>query len=201
MKLLEIIPGPDTLPEIVKFMAEFGERVLGKGIVYCKDTPNFIANRIGMYGMMRTMQLMLESGYSIEEVDAITGPPLGHPRSASFRTGDLAGVDTLVHVCENVYESVPGDESREVFRVPKFVKDLVAEGRLGNKTGGGFYKESKDAEGKKIFLVRDTKTGKDRVPDKVKIESLDVAKILTTPRTGSAPRSTPTTGPVSLPGR
>jgi len=178
MKLLEIIPGPDTLAEIVKFMAEFGERVLGKGIVYCKDTPNFIANRVGMYGMMRTMQLMLENGYSIEEVDAITGPPLGHPRSASFRTGDLAGIDTLVHVCENVYESVPNDESREIFRVPKFVNDLVAEGRLGNKTGGGFYKESKDAEGKKIFLVRDTKTGKDRAPDKVKIESLDVAKNL-----------------------
>ena len=178
MKLLEIIPGPDTLAEVVEFMAEFGERVLGKGIVYCKDTPNFIGNRIGVYGMMRTMHLMLENGYSIEEVDAITGPPLGHPRSASFRTGDLAGLDTLVHVCENVYESVPGDESREVFRVPKFVKDLVAEGRLGNKTGGGFYKESKDAEGKKIFLVRDPKTGQDRPPDKVKIDSLDVAKNL-----------------------
>jgi 3-hydroxyacyl-CoA dehydrogenase len=181
MKLLEIIPGPDTLADVVVFMAEFGERVLGKGIVYCKDTPNFIGNRIGVYGMMRTMHLMLEHGYSIDEVDAITGPPLGHPRSASFRTGDLAGLDTLVHVCENVYESVPNDESREVFRVPQFVNDLVAEGRLGNKTGGGFYKESKDAEGKKAFLVRDPKSGKDRPVGKIKIASLDAAKNLDDP--------------------
>ncbi len=181
MKLLEIIPGPETLPEVVAFMAEFGERVLGKGIVYCKDTPNFIGNRIGVYGMMRTMHLMLEQGYSIDEVDAITGPPLGHPRSASFRTGDLAGLDTLVHVCENVYESVPGDESRDVFRVPQFVKDLVAQGRLGNKTGGGFYKEAKDAQGQRVFLVRDPKTGQDRPSEKVKIPSLDAAKNLDDP--------------------
>jgi 3-hydroxyacyl-CoA dehydrogenase len=181
MKLLEIIPGPDTLTDVVEFMAEFGERVLGKGIVYCKDTPNFIGNRIGVYGMLQTMHLMLENGYSIDEVDAITGPPLGHPRSASFRTGDLAGLDTLVHVSENVYESVPNDESREVFRVPQFVKDLVAEGRLGNKTGGGFYKESKDAHGKRVFLVRDPKTGQDRPPEKVNIDSLDTAKNLEDP--------------------
>ncbi len=181
MKLLEIIPGPDTGAEVVEFMAEFGERVLGKGIVYCKDTPNFIGNRIGVYGMLQTMHLMLEKGYSVEEVDAITGPPLGHPRSASFRTGDLAGLDTLVHVCENVYESVPGDESREGFRVPQFVKDLVAEGRLGNKTGGGFYRESKDAEGNRIFLVRDPKSGQDRPAEKVKIDSLNLAKNLDDP--------------------
>lgn len=181
MKLLEIIPGPDTTTEVVEFMAEFGERVLGKGIVYCKDTPNFIGNRIGVYGMLRTMHLMLENGYSIEEVDAITGPPLGHPRSASFRTADLAGLDTLVHVCENVYESVPEDEAREVFRVPPFVKTLVAEGRLGSKTRGGFYKESRDPQGKRVFLVRDPKSGEDRPSEKVKIDSVAAAKNLDDP--------------------
>ena len=110
MKLLEIVPNPDTLPEVVEILAEACERVLGKGIVYAKDTPNFVANRIGVYSMLHVIQTMIDLGLSIEAVDALTGPVIGHPKSASFRTADLDGLDTLVHVAENVYEGSPNDE-------------------------------------------------------------------------------------------
>lgn len=143
MRLLEIIPTSETLPEVVRTMAEFGERVLGKGIVYCKDRPNFIANRIGVFAMMAAMRAMIEGNYTIEEVDQLTGPATGKPKSATFRTGDIVGIDTLVHVANNLYDAVPDDEKREMFVVPSFVRKMVGMNMLGDKTKQGFYKKAK----------------------------------------------------------
>jgi len=180
MKLLEIIPLPETLPEVVKFMADFGERVLGKGIVYAKDSPNFIANRIGIFGMLNLMKIMAEEGLTIEEADAITGPPMGRPKSAAFGTTDLVGLDTFAHVAKNLYENAPNDEMREVFKVPDFVQKMLDKKWLGNKTGQGFYKRIKTEAGKEK-LVLDYKTLEYRPTQKVKYPSLDAAKAASTP--------------------
>ena len=176
MKLLEIIPHAGTDPEVACSMAEFGERVLGKGIVWCKDTPNFVANRIGCFGMIRTMQLMDEMGYSIEEVDKITGPALARPSSASFRTADLAGIDTFFHVCNNMVEAASDEEEKEAFRPTPLLTRLFEEKRLGDKTGGGFFKKSRDASGKRVILAVDPSTGDYRPAEKVEIESLKAAR-------------------------
>jgi len=175
MKLLEIIALPETLPEVVKFMADFGERVLGKGIVYAKDTPNFIANRIGIFGMLYLMKTMVEDGYSIEEVDAITGPAMGRPKSASFGTTDLVGLDTFAHVAKNIYENVTQDEMREVFKIPDFVLKMIEKNWLGNKTGQGFYKRVKSEAGKEK-LVLDYQTMEYRPSQKIQYPSLDSAR-------------------------
>ena len=180
MKLLEIIPLPETLPEVVKFMADFGERVLGKGIVYAKDSPNFIANRIGIFGMLNLMKIMDEEGLTIEEVDAITGPPMGRPKSAAFGTTDLVGLDTFAHVAKNLYENAPNDEMREVFKVPEFVQKMLDKKWLGNKTGQGFYKRIKTEAGTEK-LVLDYKTLEYRPAQKAKFPSLDAAKAASTP--------------------
>lgn len=180
MKLLEIIPIAETLPEVVKFVAEFGERVVGKGIVYAKDSPNFIANRIGIFGMLNLMKIMAEEGLTIEEVDAITGPAMGRPRSASFGTTDLVGLDTFAHVAKNLYENAPQDETREVFKVPDFVQKMLEKKWLGNKTGQGFYKRIKSEAGKEK-LVLDYKTLEYRPAQKVKFPSLDAVKAAPTP--------------------
>ncbi len=155
MKLLEIIPTAETSPEAVARIADFCDRFLGKGIVYCKDTPNFIANRIGTFSLMCCLNVMLEEGYTIEEVDALTGPLIGHPKTASFRTADLAGIDTLVYVVENLHANVPQDEKRHLFVVPDFIKEMVKRGWLGNKTGQGFYKKDRTTG---EFLVLDPAT-------------------------------------------
>jgi 3-hydroxyacyl-CoA dehydrogenase len=180
MKLLEIIILPETLPEVVEFMARFGEKVLGKGIVYAKDTPNFIANRIGIFGMLYLMKAMVEDGYSIEEVDAITGPAMGRPRSAAFGTTDLVGLDTFAHVAKNIYDNVPKDEMREVFKAPDFVQKMLEKGWLGNKSGQGFYKRVKSEAGKEK-LVLDYKTMEYRPSQKIKYPSLDAAKAASGP--------------------
>ncbi|AGK55508.1 3-hydroxyacyl-CoA dehydrogenase/enoyl-CoA hydratase family protein [Bacillus sp. 1NLA3E] len=138
LKLLEIIPTKHTDLEVLSFMKKFGEDVLGKGVVTAKDTPNFIANRIGTYGLMVTAQEMLKGGYSIGEVDSITGPLIGRPKSATFRTLDVVGLDTFVHVANNVYDQVDGKE-KEVFKVPAFMKEMLQRGWLGSKTGQGFF--------------------------------------------------------------
>jgi len=153
MKLLEIIPGRSTDPEIVSFMTDFCEKKLGKGVVIAKDTPNFIANRIGTYGLMATLNLMIEKGYTVEEVDAVTGPAMGRPKSATFRTLDLVGLDTFVHVAQNVYDNASREEDRRVFIVPALLKDMVAKGWTGEKNGQGFYKKVKDASGKTILAL------------------------------------------------
>ncbi len=158
MRLLEIIPGEGTLPEIVEFMAEFGAKRLGKGIVMAKDTPNFVGNRIGVQGMVRAMQLMAADGLGIAEVDALFGPALGRPKTALFKTSDIVGLDTLVHVADNTYELIPDDERRDTFKVPDFVRKMVDNKLLGNKTKAGFYKTDLTPEWKKIRKVIDPAT-------------------------------------------
>ncbi len=140
MKLLELVAGPDTDPQTLERVRRFGEDILGKGIVFGHDTPNFIGNRIGVHAMMSTIHMMLEEGLSPEDVDNITGIPMGHPKSASFRTADLVGLDTFVHVASNCFSSLPNDEERKVFEVPAFIKTMTEKKLLGDKTKGGFYK-------------------------------------------------------------
>lgn len=173
MKLLEVIPTAETSPDAVARIADFCDRFLGKGIVYCKDTPNFIANRIGTFSLMCCLKVMLEEGYTIEEVDALTGPLIGHPKTASFRTADLAGIDTLVYVVENLYANVPEDEKRHLFVVPDFIKEMVKRGWLGNKTGQGFYKKDR-ATGD--ILVLDPATLEYRPQQRPKFPSVDMAR-------------------------
>lgn len=145
LKLLEVIPTQNTDPEVVSFMKEFGEDVLGKGVVFAKDTPNFIANRIGTYGLLVTLQEMLKRKYSVGEVDSITGPLIGRPKSATFRTLDVVGLDTFIHVANNVYENVTNEHEKQVFDVPSFMKEMANKGWIGAKAGQGFYlKKGKD---------------------------------------------------------
>ncbi|MEW5946968.1 MAG: 3-hydroxyacyl-CoA dehydrogenase NAD-binding domain-containing protein, partial [bacterium] len=152
MKLLEIVAGPDTDPEIVTYMARFGAGTLGKGIVYAKDTPNFIANRIGVYGMASTMHTVAAGDYRIDEVDQIMGTPMGRAKSAIFGTADIVGLDTLFHVINNVYESVKDDPERDSFKPPDFLAKMVEKKLWGRKSGAGFFKMLK-GEGKKELLV------------------------------------------------
>ncbi len=158
MKLLEIIPGAETLPEVLQFMADFGERKLGKGIVWAKDTPNFVGNRIGVQAMVRSMQLMLEEGLSIPEVDALFGPAMGRPKTGMFKTSDLVGLDVLYHVARNTYELVKDDEARDSFKLPEFYDRMVEKKLLGKKTKAGFYKTDLTPEWKKVRKVIDLNT-------------------------------------------
>jgi len=141
MKLLELVVGPDTSPSTLERVRRFGEDVLGKGIVIGKDTPNFVGNRIGAHAMMVTIHQMLADKLTPEDIDSITGAPMAHPKSASFRTADLVGLDTFVHVAENCFTSLTEDEDRKVFEVPAFIRAMVEKKLLGNKTKGGFYKK------------------------------------------------------------
>ncbi|RUR74095.1 3-hydroxyacyl-CoA dehydrogenase NAD-binding domain-containing protein [Chlorogloeopsis fritschii PCC 9212] len=149
LKLLELIPTKNTATEVINRMQWFGELYLGKGVVVAKDTPNFIANRIGMYVTMLGLRALTEQGYTIEEIDTLTGTLVGRPKSATFRTADLVGLDTLLYVAENLYPAIPQDESREIFRVPQLLRKLVETGSLGVKTGQGFYKK----QGKEILSI------------------------------------------------
>ena len=144
MKLLELVAGPDTSSEALEAVRRFGQDVLGKGIVLGKDTPNFVGNRIGAHAMMATIHLMIEQGLSPEDVDALTGEAMAHPKSASFRTADLVGVDTFVHVADNCYAALTTDEDRAVFEVPPYIRAMVEKKLLGDKTRGGFYRRAKD---------------------------------------------------------
>ncbi len=141
MYLLEIISGVETDPEVVSFIADFCDRYLGKGIVTAKDTPNFIANRVGTFAMVDTLREMIARGYTPEEIDAITGPVIGRAKSASFRTLDVVGLDTFAHVSRNLYDAVPDDEKRESFRLPEVIDRMLAKGLLGSKTKQGFFKK------------------------------------------------------------
>ncbi|MFO7714354.1 3-hydroxyacyl-CoA dehydrogenase NAD-binding domain-containing protein [Desulfosarcina sp.] len=176
MKLLEIIPGEETRPDVLAFMADFGERVMGKGIVWAKDTPNFVGNRIGVQGMVKTIQLMLEDGMSIPEVDALFGPAMGRPKTAMFKTADLVGLDTLAHVAKNTYDLVPGDEARDDFVMPEFVGRMIAGKMLGKKTRVGFYKTDLTPEWKKIRQVIDPATLTHAEYGKVDLPCLAAAK-------------------------
>jgi len=173
MKLLEIIPGPNTDPDVLKFMCEFGDRVLGKGIVMAKDTPNFIANRIGAIGSPVLLKEMLRLGLSVEEVDAITGPVMGRPKSASFRLIDLVGLDVFIHSNNNVANGVPAE--KENFVLPEFITTMLNNGWLGNKTKQGFYKKSQGPKGK-VTEVLDINTMTYGPQKMVNFASLEKAK-------------------------
>lgn len=153
MHLLELIPGAETLPEVLAFISKFGEKHLGKGIVWAKDTPNFVGNRIGVQGIGKVMQLMVEDKMTVPEVDAIFGPALGRPKTAIFKTTDLVGLDTMSHVCQNSYDLCVDDEQRDAFVVPEYVKKMLEKNLLGNKTRAGFYKTDLTPEWKKIRKV------------------------------------------------
>src|ERR671916_2048886 len=157
LKLMEIIPTADTDPELVEAVRDFGERVLGKGGVIAKDTPNFIGNRLGSFAGMQSARYAFENGYGIEEVDAITGPLIGHPKTATFRLNDQVGLDIAIGVAENLYEAVPEDDSREELKPPQKLEEMQEKDLLGNKTGAGFYKRGK-REGKTVFDVLDLET-------------------------------------------
>jgi len=157
LKLMEIIPTEDTDAEIVEAVRHFGERVLGKGGVIAKDTPNFIGNRLGSFAGMQSARYAFENGYGIEEVDAITGPLIGHPKTATFRLNDQVGLDISIAVAENLYEAVPEDESREELKPPEKLEEMQEKNLLGNKTGAGFYKRDK-RDGKTVFDVLDLET-------------------------------------------
>jgi len=171
LHLLELVAGPDTRQDVKTQIAALSENVLGKGVVWGKDTTNFIANRIGVFGMMDTMRVMQEDGYTIEEVDAVFGPATGRPKSAVFRTADVVGLDTFVHVAQNCWDNLAEDECHAVFEVPQFMKDMVAKGWTGQKAGQGFYKK----EGKEI-LALDLKTMAYRPKEKVRTDSLGMIR-------------------------
>jgi 3-hydroxyacyl-CoA dehydrogenase len=158
MHLLEIIAGEETHPEVLEFMFDFGERILGKGIVWAKDTPNFVGNRIGVQGIVKAMQLMLEDGLSIPEVDALFGTAMGRPKTAMFKTCDIVGLDTMGHVAKNTYDLVEDDEQRDSFVLPEFVDQMIQKNLLGKKTKSGFYKTDLTPEWKKIRKVIDPQT-------------------------------------------
>jgi len=170
LKLLEIIPTKDTDEQVVAFMKRFGEDVLGKGVVCAKDTPNFIANRIGTYGFLVTVREMLKGNYSVGEVDSVTGPLIGRPKSATFHTLDVVGLDTFFHVVNNVYERVDGEE-KEIFRVPDFMKKMHENGWIGSKAGQGFYKKT----GKEI-LELNVNTMEYENRKKLRADSIEIAR-------------------------
>jgi 3-hydroxyacyl-CoA dehydrogenase len=167
MPLLEIVAGKNTDKAVLERVVSFGERVLGKGIVFGKDTPNFVANRVGVFGMMETIRAMVEGKYSLEEVDAVFGAPTGRGKSAVFGTADVVGLDTFTHVAQNCWDNLKQDERHEVFQLPPFLKTMVDKKMLGRKTGGGFYKKVGDE-----ILTLDTDTMEYRKKQKVRYESL-----------------------------
>src|SRR5467141_1943691 len=177
LKLVEVIPGPKTSNDVVESLSEFCDRRLGKGVVVAKDTPNFIANRIGTFSMLNALRLMGTLGMTVEEVDACTGPAVGWPKSATFRTADIVGLDVLVHVVKNIYETAPTDESREMYKVPALVEEMVKRGWLGDKTGQGFYKKVK-GEGEREILTLDVNTMEYRARQKAKFASLEMGKAI-----------------------
>ncbi len=177
LKLVEVIPGPKTSREAIETLNEFCDRRLGKGVVIAKDTPNFIANRIGTFSMLNALKLMSKLGMTVEEVDACTGPAVGWPKSATFRTADLVGLDVLVHVVKNIYETAPNDESRDTYKVPPLVEEMVKRGWLGDKTGQGFYKKVRGAAEKEI-LALDVNTMEYWPRQKAKFASLETGKAI-----------------------
>src|ERR1039457_6520839 len=180
MRLLEIVSCNATDPAVTAFMADFISKRLGKGIVYAKDTPNFIANRIGVYAICNCVRTMLEMGMTVEEVDAVAGPATARPKSAVFRTADLVGIDTLQHVANNSYELLTNDEQRDIFKFPDFVKEMVAKGLLGNKSKQGFFKKVKN-EGGQQFFYYDYTTGEYAPSQRPKFASIDAAKSIDDP--------------------
>jgi len=178
LKLLEIIPTPKTDPEVVDFLMHYGDLHLGKTTVLCKDTPAFIANRVGVYGIMALFHLVEKMGLTVEEVDKLTGPVLGRPKSATFRTCDVVGLDTLVNVANGLKANVPNDEAKALFELPKYVAKMAESKWLGDKTGQGFYKKVKNKDGKSEIQALDLNTLEYKPSQKVKFATLEAAKMV-----------------------
>jgi 3-hydroxyacyl-CoA dehydrogenase len=176
LKLLEIIPGPDTKPEIIDFFMHYGDLFLGKTTVLCKDTPAFIANRIGIFSILKVVQTMQKLDLGIDEIDKLTGPVIGRPKSATFRTSDVVGLDTLVKVANNLYEGLREDEQREMFQLPGIIGELEKRNWLGDKTNQGFYKKTKDEKGNTEILTLDLTTLEYKPKQRVKFASLELTK-------------------------
>jgi 3-hydroxyacyl-CoA dehydrogenase len=176
LQLLEIIPTAKTNPEVVDFMMDYGTRFLGKKTVLCKDTPAFIANRIGVFSIMSLFHVVEEMGLSVEAIDKLTGPVFGRPKSATFRTCDVVGLDTLVHVANGVRENCPNDESNDTFKLPNYIGKMVENGWLGSKTKQGFYNKIKGENGKPEILSLNLKTLEYQSQEKVKFPTLEMAK-------------------------
>ncbi len=176
LKLLEIIPSEKTDPAIIDFMMDYGERFLGKTTVLCKDTPAFIANRIGVFSILSLFHLVKKMNLTVEEVDKFTGPAMGRPKSATFRTADVVGLDTLVLVANGVRENCPNDEQRDKFEIPDYISKMLENKWLGSKTGQGFYKKVKDDKGKSQILALDLDTLEYGETKKVKFATLEAAK-------------------------
>jgi 3-hydroxyacyl-CoA dehydrogenase len=176
LQLLEIIPSPETNSEIIKFLLDFGTRFLGKKTVLCKDTPAFIANRVGVYSIMSLFHTVEEMGLTVEEVDKLSGTILGRPKSATFRTCDVVGLDTLVHVANGLKANCPQDEENELFQLPRYISKMMSNNWLGSKTDQGFYKKVKTAEGKSEIHVIDLKTLEYKLAQKVKFPTLELAR-------------------------
>lgn len=177
LRLLEIIPGPETKQEVIDFFMFYGDKFLGKTTVLCKDTPAFIANRIGVYSIMSLLHLVEKMDLSVEEVDKYTGPALGRPKSATFRTTDVVGLDTMVNVAQGLYHNLPDDKAHELFALPQYVRKMQENQWLGDKTGQGFYKKIKGEDGRSEILALDLKTLEYRAQKKVSSPTLDAAKL------------------------
>ncbi|MGN5956445.1 3-hydroxyacyl-CoA dehydrogenase NAD-binding domain-containing protein [Sphingobacterium lactis] len=176
LQLLEIIPTPDTKKEVVDFLMHYGDKMLGKTVVLCKDTPAFIGNRIGVYSMLAITHLVEQLDLTVEEVDKYTGPAMGHPKSATFRTADVVGLDTLVNVAKGLEQNAPDDEAKGVFQLPTFINKMVENKWLGEKTKKGFYEKVKDAKGGSEILSLNLKTLEYGPQQKVKSSTLEATK-------------------------
>jgi len=178
LRLLEIIPTPHTDPAVVNFLMEYGDQVLGKTTVLCRDTPAFIANRIGVFGMMAIMNSMEKLGMTIDEIEALTGPVIGRPKSATFRTADVVGIDTLVKVAAGVADNCPNDEARSLFAIPDWLDKMVKNNWLGDKSGQGFFKKTKNTAGEKQILALNLQTLEYGPRQKPKFATLETAKTI-----------------------
>ena len=176
LKLLEIIPSKKTEENLINFLMTYGEKFLGKKTVLCKDTPAFIANRIGIAGIASLLKIIKEFNLSVEEIDSLTGTIIGRPKSATFRTCDLVGLDTLYNVAKGVYENCPNDESRDVFKLPDFIDKMLTNKWLGDKTKQGFYKKTRDEKGKRKILSLDLDNFSYKEKKKVRFETIGKAK-------------------------
>jgi 3-hydroxyacyl-CoA dehydrogenase len=176
LRLLEIIPTKDTKPEVIHFLMSYGEQYLGKTTVLCKDTPAFIANRVGVYSIMSLLHIVGKMGLTVEEVDKLTGPVLGRPKSATFRTCDVVGLDTLVLVAKGLKQNCPNDEANGLFTIPSYIQKMVDNKWVGDKTGQGFYKKVKNKDGKSEILALDLKTLEYKPSQKVKFSTLELTK-------------------------
>lgn len=178
LKLLEIIPTPHTSPDVVSFLMHYGDLFLGKTTVLCKDTPAFIANRVGVYSIMKVLEVMAKHDLNIDEVDKLTGPVIGRPKSATFRTSDIVGLDTMIKVSNNLYQALPNDESRDTFKLPEVALQMEKNKWLGDKTGQGFYKKVKGPKGESEILTLDLKTLEYKEKAKAKFATLETTKTI-----------------------